>query len=184
ELGSAQQTVAQIAAEAAIDEKERQMGLRLWDAEVGRLIVNDPAFRGASGQFDRQRFEYLIHNAGYSEQRFTAEQRRVTLRRQVSVAIGGDLPAPKTVAQALDRFENEQRSVEYVVLGPAQAGEIAPPTPEQLAKYFEERKVLFRAPEFRKVVLLSMSPSDVASTIEVSDADARRYYDDHRARYG
>lgn len=184
ELGIEQQIVNQLIAEAAIDEKARTMGLRLSDAEVARLIMNDPAFRGPNGQFDRQRFEYLIHNAGYSEARFTAEQRRVTLRRQVSLAIGGDLPAPKTAAQALDRFENEQRSLEFVVLGPAQAGEIAPPTPEQLAKYFDERKLLFRAPEYRKVVLLSVSPSDVASTIEVSDADARRYYDDHRSRFG
>jgi len=184
ELGIEQQIVNQLVAEAAIDEKARQMGLRLSNEEVGRLIMNDPAFRGPTGQFDRQRFEYLIHNAGYSEQRFTAEQRRVTLRRQVSMAIGGDVPAPKTTAEALDRFENEQRAVEYVVLGPAQAGEIAPPTPEQLAKYFDERKVLFRAPEYRKVVLLSVSPADVAATIEVSDADARRYYDDHRTQYG
>jgi peptidyl-prolyl cis-trans isomerase D len=184
ELGIEQQIVGQLIAEAALDEKARTMGLRLSDADVGRLIMNDPAFRGPTGQFDRQRFEYIIHNAGYSEPRFAAEQRRVALRRQVSMAIGGDMPAPKITAQALDRFENEQRSVEFVVLGPAQAGEIAPPTPEQLTKYFDERKVLFRAPEYRKLVLLSVSPSDVASTIEVSDADARRYYDDHRARFG
>ena len=184
ELGIEQQIVGQLVAEAAIDEKARQMGLRLSDADVGRLIMNDPGFRGPNGQFDRQRFEYLIRNAGYTEARFAAEQRRITLRRELSVAIGGDVPAPKTSSQALDRFENEQRSVEYVVLGPAQAGEIPPATPEALAKYFEQRKLLFRAPEYRKVVLLSVTPADVASSMEVSDADARRYYDERRTRYG
>lgn len=184
DLGFEQQIVSQLVAEAALDEKARQMGLRLSDEEVGRLIVNDPAFRGPNGQFDHQQFIYTIRNAGYTEARFAAEQRRVTLRRQVSLAIGGDVPAPKTTAEALDRFENEQRSVEFVVLGPAQAGEITPPTPEELVKYFEERKVLFRAPEYRKVVLLSVTPADVASTIEVSDADARRYYEDRRASFG
>jgi peptidyl-prolyl cis-trans isomerase D len=184
ELGFEQQIVGQLVAEAAIDEKARQMGLRVSDAEVARLIVNDPAFRGPTGSFDRQRFEYMIRNAGYTEARFAAEQRRVTLRREVSMAIGGDVPAPKTAALALDRFENEQRAVEYVVLGPAQAGEVAPPTPEELAKYFEERKGLFRAPEYRKVVLLTVTPSDVASTLEVSDADARRYYEERRSRFG
>jgi peptidyl-prolyl cis-trans isomerase D len=184
ELGFEQQIVGQLVAEAAIDEKARQMGLRVSDAEVARLIVNDPAFRGPTGSFDRQRFEYMIRNAGYTEARFAAEQRRVTLRREVSMAIGGDVPAPKTAALALDRFENEQRAVEYVVLGPAQAGEVAPPTPEELAKYFEERKVLFRAPEYRKIVLLTVTPSDVASTLEVSDADARRYYEERRSRFG
>ena len=184
ELGIEQQLVTQLVAEAAVDEEARQMGLRLSDAEIGRVIMNDPTFRGPNGQFDRQRFEYIIRNAGYSEARFAAEQRRVTLRRELSLAVGADVPAPKTAAQALDRFENEQRTAQYVVLGPAQAGDVPPPTPEELAKYFEERKVLFRAPEYRKVVLLSVTPSEVASTIEVSDADARRYYEEYRTRFG
>jgi peptidyl-prolyl cis-trans isomerase D len=184
ELGIEGQIVGQLVAETAIDEKTRQMGLRLSDAEVGRLIMNDPGFRGPTGQFDRQRFEYAIRNAGYTEARFAAEQRRVSLRRELSLSIGADVPVPKTAALALERFENEQRAVDYVVLGPAQAGDIPAPTPEVLTKYFDERKVLFRAPEYRKVVLLSVSPADVAATIEVSDADVRRYYDDHRDRFG
>src|SRR5262250_3063412 len=46
ELGIEAQLVAQLVAEAAIDEKARQMGLRLSDAEVAHLILKDPAFRG------------------------------------------------------------------------------------------------------------------------------------------
>jgi peptidyl-prolyl cis-trans isomerase D len=184
DLGIEAQIVGQLVAETAIDEKARKMGLRLSDAEVARSIMNDPGFRGPTGQFDRQRFEYAIRNAGYSEARYTAEQRKVSLRRELSLSIGADVPVPKTAALALERFENEQRAFDYVVLGPAQAGDIPAPTPEVLQKYFDERKALFRAPEYRKVVLLSVSPADVAATIEVSDADARRYYDDHRDRFG
>jgi peptidyl-prolyl cis-trans isomerase D len=184
DLGIEAQIVGQLVAETAIDEKARKMGLRLSDAEVARSIMNDPGFRGPTGQFDRQRFEYAIRNAGYSEARYTAEQRKVSLRRELSLSIGADVPVPKTAALALERFENEQRAFDYVVLGPAQAGDVPAPTPEVLQKYFDERKALFRAPEYRKVVLLSVSPADVAATIEVSDADARRYYDDHRDRFG
>ena len=50
-----------------------------------------------------------------------------------------------------NRYVNELRALDYFVLGPEQAGEIADPTPEELTKFFEERKRLFRAPEFRKV---------------------------------
>ena len=46
---------------------------------------------------------------------------------------------------------------------PAQAGDIPEPTPEALAKYFEERKVVFRAPEYRKVTLVVLTPEDLAS---------------------
>ena len=45
-----------------------------------------------------------------------------------------------TLMEALSRFQNEQRSVDYVRLGPAQAGTIDPPSPETLAAYFDEHK--------------------------------------------
>jgi peptidyl-prolyl cis-trans isomerase D len=57
------------------------------------------------------------------------------------------------------------------------------PTPEQLAAYFEERKAVFRAPEYRKILVLALSPQDIAKTIEVSDEDAKRTYDERLSRY-
>ena len=43
---------------------------------------------------------------------------------------------------AVNRYQNEQRSIEYVLLDSAQAGEIPAPSAEELAKYFDERKIL------------------------------------------
>ncbi len=91
---------------------------------------------------------------GYSEARFLAEQRRIALRQQLLGTISGEAPVPKTALEAFNRFQNEERSIDYVTLGPAQAGDIAEPTPEVLAKYFEERKVVFRAPEYRKITIV------------------------------
>ena len=44
---------------------------------------NDPGFQGPNGQFDRPRFERCLRNAGFTEQRFVAEQRRDMLRQQL-----------------------------------------------------------------------------------------------------
>ena len=70
-----------------------------------------------------------------------AEQRRDTLRQQLIGTVSGEAFVPKTALEAFNRFQNEERTIEYVVLGKAQAGDIAEPAPEALAKYFEERKV-------------------------------------------
>jgi peptidyl-prolyl cis-trans isomerase D len=43
--------------------------------------------------------------------------------------------------------------------------------------------VLFRAPEYRKIVVLSLTPAEQAPWIQVSDQDARRAYEERRARY-
>ena len=86
--------------------------------------------------------------------------------------------------EALNQYQNEKRAIEYLTLGPAQAGDIPAPTPEVLDKYFEARKVLFRAPEYRKIALLSMSPATLAKPDAVTDADAKNYFEQHKANYG
>jgi peptidyl-prolyl cis-trans isomerase D len=93
------------------------------------------------------------------------------------------LSAPRTLVEAANRYQNEQRSIEYVLLDRALAGEIPPPPPEVLAKYFEERKAQFRTPEYRKLVIVSLIPSEQARWIEISDADLKRAYEERRARY-
>jgi peptidyl-prolyl cis-trans isomerase D len=93
------------------------------------------------------------------------------------------LTPPKPMLEAADRFQNEQRAIDYVLLDRSQAGDVPEPTPEQLAKYFDERKLLFRAPEYRKVTVMALIPREQAQWIEVSDADAKRAYEDRRTRY-
>jgi peptidyl-prolyl cis-trans isomerase D len=175
--------IGQIFSEILLDERARALGLALSDSEVAKLIANDPAFRGPNGQFDRFRFEQTIRNAGYTEARFVAEQRRQMLRRELAGTIASGLNAPKALVEALNRYQNEQRSIEYVLLDRALAGEIASPPPEALAKYFEDRKILFRTPEYRKLVVVSLIPSEQARWIEISDADLKRAYEERRARY-
>jgi peptidyl-prolyl cis-trans isomerase D len=175
--------IGQIFSEILLDERARELGLALSDSEVVKLITNDPAFRGPNGQFDRFRFEQTIRNAGYTEARFVAEQRRQMLRRELAGTIASGLSAPKALVEALNRYQNEQRSIEYVLLDRALAGEIPSPPPEALAKYFEDRKILFRTPEYRKLVLVSLIPSEQARWIEISDADLKRAYEERRTRY-
>src|SRR5262249_20584265 len=67
---------------------------------------------------------------------------------------------------------------------PAQAGDVPVPTPEVLSKYFEDRKPSFRAPEYRKITLLTLAPADLAKPDAVSDADAKSYYEQRKSNYG
>jgi len=175
--------IGQVVAETSLDERARALRLGVTDAEISKRITGDPSFLGPSGQFDRARFEGLIRQMGFSEGRFIAEQRRQMLRRQLHDTIVGKSILPKASVEVADRYRNEQRSIDYMVLDRAKAGEVAPPTPEVLAKYFEDRKILFRAPEYRKIVVASLIPSEQARWIEISDADLKRAYDERRTRF-
>jgi len=182
--GLDRQLLAQLVAETTVDEQAKQLRLGIDNAEIAKRITSDPSFRGANGQFDRQRFEQIIRQAGFTESRFIEEQRRSLLRRQLAQSITGDLKVPATALAMLNQYQNEQRQIEYVALGAAQVGDVPAPTPEVLNKYFDERKTLFRAPEYRNITLLSLAPSDVAKPDAVTDADAKAYFEQHKNSYG
>jgi peptidyl-prolyl cis-trans isomerase D len=183
-LGFDRQILAQLTAEIALDERARALRLSLSDAEIARRITTQPGFQTPTGGFDAIRFQQAIRQAGYTEQRFVAEQRRSTVRGQLSGTVMGGPLVPRAAIEAMDRYQNEQRSAEYVLLDHAQAGDVPAPSPDALARYFDQRKILFRAPEYRKLEVLTLIPSDQANWIEVSDDDAKRAYEDRRDSFG
>jgi len=182
-IGLDRQVLGEMVAEAGLDQRARQMHLGLPDSEIVQRITADPTFKAPNGGFDRLRFEQLLRSAGYTEQRFIAEQRRVMLRREIIDSLIGALPVPKAWLHAINQFQNEERSIAYLRLGAAQAGDIPQPAAEELNKYFEARKILFRAPEYRKISTVEVTPADIGKWIEVSDADIKAAYDEHRGRY-
>ncbi len=182
--GLDRQLLGQLIAETTVDEQAKRLRLGAADADIAQRIANDPSFRGPSGQFDRTRFEQIIRQAGFTESRFVDQQRRAVLRRQIAQSITGNMKVPATVMAAINQYQNEKRRIEYAALGAAQAGDVPAPTPEQLTKYFEERKTLFRAPEFRKITVLALAPADLAKPNAVSDEDAKSYFEQRKESYG
>jgi peptidyl-prolyl cis-trans isomerase D len=181
--GLDRRVLGEMVAEAGLDQRARQMRLGISDAEIARRIKEERSFRNASGEFDRARFEQFLRSVGLSERRFVNDQRQILLRRQITDSLSGDLPAPKAWLEAVNQFQNEQRSIEYVTFGPAQAGEIPQPTEADLSKYFEARKILFRAPEYRKIETVTVTPEGLGKWMEISDADIKAEFEEHRSRY-
>jgi peptidyl-prolyl cis-trans isomerase D len=182
-FGLDRQLLAQTIAETVLDERARTLGLALSDAELARRVTEDETFRGMSGSFDRMRFDQIIRQAGLTEGRFLAEQRKTAIRQQLIGTVSGDTIVPKAAVDAYHNYQNEQRTVEYVKLDPAQAGDIPAPDAEALNTYFEERKITFRAPEYRKVSLLVLTPGELAAGLEISDADVQKAYNERKTRY-
>jgi peptidyl-prolyl cis-trans isomerase D len=183
-FGLDRQLLQQTIAEAALDEDARRLGLGQSDAETMRMILGDPNFKGVTGAFDPARFQATIRQFGFTEQRYVADQRRVSLRRQIAGTISAGLEPPKVLIEAMSRFQTEQRAIEYVKLDAAQAGAIDPPSPETLAGYFDDHKTQFRAPEYRKLSFVAINPEEVSKWSSVSDEDARKLFEQRRDKLG
>jgi peptidyl-prolyl cis-trans isomerase D len=183
-FGVDRQVLQQMVAEAALDEDARRLGLGQSDAELKRMIFSDPNFKSAAGTFDPVRFTQTLREFGYTEARYTAEQRKVSLRRQIANTVTAGLEPPKTMLDAANRFQNETRIIEYVKLDAAQAGAIDPPSPEALAGYFDDHKTQFRAPEYRKISFVVITPEEIAKWSTVSDEDAKKFFEERKDKFG
>jgi peptidyl-prolyl cis-trans isomerase D len=183
-LGFDRQVLNQTLAEAALDEETRRLGLGQSDAETMRVIYADPNFKGLGGGFDPARFQTIIRQFGFTEARYLADQRKVSMRRQLAGAVTAGLEPSKTLLESLNHFQNEKRSIDYLRLGAAQAGTIDPPSPEALAAYYDEHKAQFRAPEYRKIAFVAITPEDIGKWSQISDADARKVFEQRKDKFG
>ena len=183
-FGLDRQILQQSIAEAVLDEAARRLGLAQSDAAVTDSISTDPNFAGPNGKFNPQRFAEVIRQFGFTEARYFAEQRRTMLRREIGTTISSGIEPPQVLLEAKNRFDNETRTVDFVHLTEAQAGQIDAPSAEQLASYFDENKLRFRAPEFRKISFVVLNPEAQAKWADVSDDDAKKIFEDNKDRFG
>src|SRR6202041_273360 len=72
-FGFDRQVLQQTIAEAALDEDARRLGLGQSDAETMRTIMSDPNFKSVGGAFDPARFQAVIRQFGFTEQRYIAD---------------------------------------------------------------------------------------------------------------
>ncbi|QRG05483.1 SurA N-terminal domain-containing protein [Xanthobacter dioxanivorans] len=184
-FGLDRQILNQMIADATLDEKAARLGLAVSDAQVAREIADNPAFRppGATA-FDPAYFQQLLRSNSITEQRFVDSEKKRAVRDQVLQSFGAGVAVPQVLLDAVNRYEGETRAASYILVTAAVAGPLPAPTEEQLRAYFDAHKITFRAPEFRKIAVLALTPAALAAGEAVSDADARSFYDRNHARFG
>ncbi len=175
--GLDRQVLGRMISDATLDLKVAELRLAMSDEDIARLILEDPSFKGPDGRFDRARFNDILRDNGFTEMTFVRDQRRTYLRRELGEAITGNVQPPQAMIEAIHHFANETRATEYFVLTETVAGDAPQPSQADLQTYYDARKFNWRAPEYRKVATLTVTPQTLADPSKISDADARAQYE-------
>lgn len=183
--GLDQQVLQRLVTDAALDQKAHALGLAISDEGVQTLLKSEKVFQGATGQFDPDRYKQIIGNAGFTERSFLADQKGAYLRKALTDTVSLGVEPPRLMVEAIHRFRNETRAIDYFVLPLASVGAIPAPSDEELKKYYEDHEQTFRAKEYRAATALAVTPATLAKPAEVADEDARKLYDEVKSkRYG
>ena len=176
------QLLNQMVDDTVFDQRVRRLGLAVPAEAVRSYIESAPPFKDAAGKFSQARYAEQLRESNLNAAGFEAEQRKTMLRRQLSEALAGDLAAPRVLLDAFNKVRAETRSIDTILLPDSAAGAVEKPSDDILAKYFAARAQNYKAPQYRKLTVLAVSPDALAKPDSVADADARKRYDDVKAQ--
>jgi len=161
----------------------QELGLTVSDQRLSDEIVSTPAFSSATGSFSEQTYDELLRRAGLTRAGYETSLRQDLARQQLIDALTAGARSSRKMAEAIFNFRNERRVVEYVVVPPEQAGEIADPAETELRAFYDENLPLFFDPEFRAFTYIRIEPGDLSSEVEIDEATVDATYDFDRSRF-
>ena len=109
--------------------------------------------------------------------------RRDEIRQQITQSLVGGATVPEAYLQAFKEYNGEERSVSFLILPVSVAGDVGSPSDADLTKFFEANKASWKAPEYRALSLVKLTPADIAKPDEVTDEEAKKVYDASVATY-
>jgi peptidyl-prolyl cis-trans isomerase D len=183
--GLDQQVLDRLITDAVLDQRAKGQGLAVSDEEVQRQLKAEKVFQGSNGEFDAERFREIIRDAGFTERSFLQDQKSVSLRKEITDSVIAGIEPPRLMLQAFHRFLNETRNLDAFLLPVSAIGPVAAPSAEEIKRYYQQRETAFRAREYRKFTILADTPSALAKSGDVPEADVRKLYDEVKGRrYG
>jgi peptidyl-prolyl cis-trans isomerase D len=171
----AQSALATVLRQRVLAAVEAQLGIVAPDAAVRAQIDQIPQFQ-TNGAFDQAKFDQVLLQNNLSPDRFIGDlQANIANQQLVQGLTGGVTPPLPLVGQIFD-FVAQARIAETVDV--ATAAQKAPPAPSAavLQRYWKNHPAKYTAPEYRTIKLVILSPSVLAPSEPVSDAELQAAY--------
>ncbi|TLP49048.1 hypothetical protein FDK21_05270 [Cohaesibacter sp. CAU 1516] len=181
-FGLPNQVLGRLIGEGSLNDLARRFNMGLSPTELAKSIAQEPAFQ-ALGKFDRNQMNLVLRNAGTTEDRYVVNRQNLEVRRQLAAGLTGKATLPVAALKVFNTFSFETRDISYVTLSEDTVSEIEDPSDAELTSYFEQKKMAFRAPEYRTFEMLKLEPGDIMDASKVTDEDAKHYYETVQNRF-
>jgi peptidyl-prolyl cis-trans isomerase D len=169
---------------AALDTHAKHLGLNISDEALLEAIRNDPAFKDSTGNFSPIALQQALRNLDMNEQSYLAAEREQNLRRQLLSTVGRSATASPVFLGAFNEFNNELRSLRYVVVPRTAIGAIPDPTDEELKRFYDNQRAKFTQAETRKIGILAVTPETVKDKVEITEGDIKAAYEREKTKLG
>ncbi len=182
-LGLDQQVLANMIQTTALGVAGQDLGLTVSDKALEKSIKSNQAFSGAIGTFSQQTYDELLIQNGLTRQSYEIALRQDLARAQLVDTITAGPVASRRMAEAIFTYRTERRVIDYLVIPPETAGQLAEPTRTELEEYHTGNAARFTAPEYRSFTYILTESADFRDKVEVSEDDIKAQYDFDKSRF-
>ena len=178
------QILTNLLIEKTLNSSADKMKLRPSDKSLTERLKNTNSFRNAFNQFDKNVFNQVLRQNGINEDLFFTMERDSIAQAQIYRALFENLNISKEFSNLIHRFQNEDRSVEYLVLNTntenVDSYEI---NNQELLNYYNNNKDNYKSESKRDFTLLTLLKSEISSLIEVQEDIIKEIYENNVSNY-
>ncbi|MGB6906285.1 MAG: peptidyl-prolyl cis-trans isomerase [Methyloceanibacter sp.] len=169
---------------AAVDSHAKDLKLGVSDKAILEGIMKESAFQDSTGNFSALAFQQALRNMSLTEQGYLAGERERNLRRQLLATVGKSPAASQVFLNALNNYNNETRSLRYVLVPKSAAGAVPDPTEEDLKRFYDNHHAQYTQPQFRKVGVLAVTPEAVKDKVQITEDDLKATFERDKDKLG
>lgn len=174
----------QLLANAALKEETERLGLSVGDDAVRERLLENPAFHGLTGGFDREVYADSIRRAGFQETEYEDSLRAESASQLTAAAAAAGFEAHETMVGIMANYMGERRDMLWLKLdASALEAPVPAPTDEEIQAAYEADPEAYTAPEMKDITYVSLTPEMMLSEIEVPEEELRRLYDERSSEY-
>ncbi|ROR18007.1 peptidyl-prolyl cis-trans isomerase D [Comamonas sp. BIGb0124] len=179
------QTLESLVRQRVIAAAAVQRHLTVPDAQLARLLSEDPAIaslRGPDGKIDMDRLRAITGSQGMTPDGFVEAMRGQLATQQVLGAVTNTAFSTSEDARAALEAYFGQREIQRVAFATADFAAKVNPGDADIEQYYQAHLDSFRAPEQASIEYLVLDIDALRKNVKISEADLRSYYEQNQAQ--
>lgn len=182
-IGLDKEVVERLINDQLIGHRIKSLNIGVGEDIVQEMIMSNPNFANASGQFDSELFSKILKQNNFNEIRYIQMIRQ---QQSVNLLLGTLTNIPPVLRLQIDpllshRFE--QRLVDVMVLSSENRKESEEPTETQLLQFYNDHPEKFSLPELRTVSYLQFDHTVIKDIEPITDEQIQAEYENRKSEF-
>jgi len=163
--------------EKALSQAAATSGVYFSDLAIDRIILTSPEFQEA-GQFDSNRFDLILRNAGFTRATYREMLKSNLLLAQGRTAWQGTAFATESEAKAVSSLKGQTRDIAYIEFNLEDVKSKIALSDEDISAYYTENEARFMSDEMVSVDYVELDQATLAGDVIVDEDEIKARYED------